>query len=65
MKGTITVKTGHQIEIKALQLMTIEGKGVKGNTRHRQLDVQDVPKGLYLLKVQTDFGTKILRVVKE
>ncbi|OJJ18651.1 hypothetical protein BKI52_23880 [marine bacterium AO1-C] len=65
VKGTITVKTGHQIEIKALQLMTIEGKVVKGNTRHHQLDVQDVPKGLYLLKVQTDFGTKILRVVKE
>ncbi|HAS47037.1 MAG TPA: hypothetical protein DCS93_41520 [Microscillaceae bacterium] len=65
VKGTITVKTGHQIKVNTLQLMTIDGKVIKGNVRSHQLDVQNVPKGLYLLKVQTDYGTQVLRVVKE
>ena len=48
------------------KLASIEGKIVKkgtiNNNDSQTIDVQDVPKGIYILHLQSKVGTKILRV---
>ena len=65
VQNVLQVKGDDNARVQSLQLVTIEGKVVKSNTNSRQINVQGVPKGMYLLKVQTDQGVKTLRVIKK
>lgn len=59
-------KVESDIPVKQLQLISFEGKIVKKYPNVSQLDISELPKGVYILKVQLINGkTEIKKIVKK
>lgn len=51
--------------IRQLQLISVEGKIVRKYNSSNQINIQDLPKGIYVLKVQLENGkTEIKKLIK-
>lgn len=55
-----------EVPVKQLQLISFEGKIVKKFAASKQIDLSDLPKGVYVLKVQLENGkTEIKKIIKK
>lgn len=53
-------------KFKGFQILTIEGKAIKeGRLASNRIDVSDLRKGVFLLKIETDKGTITKRIIIE
>lgn len=62
--GLVNIKS--EIEVKSVQLISAEGKIVRRYQDVNQLNIQELPKGLYLLKIQLENGMmEVKKVMKK
>ena len=60
------LKIKSEIPVKQLQLISFEGKVVRKYNASSQLNIGDLPAGIYILKVQFENGkTEVKKVVKK
>jgi hypothetical protein len=46
------------------ELLTLDGRILESGTAKRDYDLTKYPKGVYHLRLSTDEGTRVLKVVK-
>ena len=46
------------------ELLTLDGRVLESGTAKKDYDLTTYPKGIYHLRLSTDEGTKVLKVVK-
>ena len=51
--------------VKSVDILDFSGKSILANQNAKQIDVQHLSKGIYLLKVTTDKGTTIEKFIKK
>ena len=62
--------TNEQLQITNVRILNITGQEVKsikpkGQSKHYNVDIKDLPAGLYFVKVATDKGALIKKIVKQ
>ncbi|MFC0878314.1 T9SS type A sorting domain-containing protein [Saccharicrinis sp. FJH2] len=64
----IVIKMPKEIQYSHLKILNIQGKIIKSFTVHNnqnQLDVSDLSNGIYFVRIQTDKGCLIKKIVKQ
>lgn len=64
-KGQLNINVGNK-KINAIKIFNVEGKIIKHVTeKNTRINVYDLPKGLYVLQIQTNKGLAVKRFIKE
>jgi len=61
----LNIELPNNLNLNSMELLNIQGKRVKTFENQSELDVSDVQKGVYILRLETDQGTFNQKLIKE
>ena len=65
MKDVLNLNIPSDSILKGAKVFDMTGKEVNVNLSNNQLNMSKLPKGVYLVKFETDKGTIVKKVVKK
>lgn len=64
-KGVVNIKLSNEINIDNISLTNSLGKKLNVSLTNDQIDISDLPTGIYFLKISTNQGSLTRKIVKE
>ncbi|AQS93049.1 hypothetical protein BXQ17_02705 [Polaribacter sp. BM10] len=64
VEDILSLKVNNNIKINEFSIYNIQGKVLKNNLKKQRINISNMPAGIYFIKINTDKGSGIKKIIK-